>query len=66
MSYSTATLTAHGTYEPGDIVELVTGSPHMVVVDVCEDCGEIETAYTDSDGDIVFNSFPAIALELAS
>jgi uncharacterized protein YodC (DUF2158 family) len=53
------------TYQPGDIVELVVGSPAMVVLDVCADCGEVETAYTDSDGDVVFNTFPAVVLELA-
>jgi uncharacterized protein YodC (DUF2158 family) len=57
---------AAGLYQPGDIVEIVTGGPHMVVIDVCTDCGEVEAAYTDSDGDVVFNTFPAIALELAA
>lgn len=63
----TATVaTPRANYEPGDIVELVTGSPAMVVVDVCPDCGDVETAYTDSEFDIIFNTFPAVALELAA
>lgn len=56
---------ANPSYEPGDLVELIVGSPHMVVVDVCEDCGEVETVYTDSVGDITFNTFPAIVLQAA-
>lgn len=33
----------------GDIVSLVTGSPHMVVVDVCE-CGSVEVVWYDDFG----------------
>ncbi len=64
---TTASLTpSSGTYEPGDLVELLSGSLPLTVVDVCEDCGDVETAHMNSDGDIVFNTFPAICLELAS
>lgn len=55
-----------GQYEPGDIVVLITGSRSLTVVDVCGDCGNVEIAYTDSQGDIVFETLPAICLELAS
>lgn len=66
MLRTVATLTAHGQYEPGDIVELVVGSPHLVVLGICDDCGDVDTAYTDSEGNIQINAFPAICLELAS
>ena len=36
--------------EVGDVVCLVTGSPDMVVVDVCEDCGTVEVAWYDEGG----------------
>jgi hypothetical protein len=55
-----------GHYDVGDIVELVIGSAPMVVTNVCDHCGEVETVYCDSDGDIVFNTFDPIVLELAS
>lgn len=51
-------------FEPGDIVVLASGSPDLTVVDVC-DCGNVEVAYADSDGDIVFETFPGICLDLA-
>jgi hypothetical protein len=55
-----------GAFHPGDIVALVTGGPDMVVVSVCDDCGEVETVHTNSDDDIEFNTFPAVVLELAA
>lgn len=47
----------------GDIVSLVTGSPDMVVVDVCE-CGSVDVVWYDEDG---FNeaSLPEEALYYA-
>lgn len=58
-----------GRYEPGDIVMLVSGGPDMTVVDVCEDCGEVEVAFflftSDGNCDFYQEAFPAICLELA-
>ena len=55
-----------GNYEPGDIVELVTGGPPMVVLDYCEHCGDVDVAYTTPKGKVDVLSLPAIALELAA
>lgn len=57
---------ANPAYQPGDVVELIVGSPHMVVLGICDDCGEVEAAYTDSDGDVIINTFPAVVLEPAT
>lgn len=46
------------TFVPGQVVELIIGGPAMQVVDVCDDCGEVEAVYVDSAGDLIFNSFP--------
>ncbi len=48
----------------GDIVSLVTGSPDMVVLDVCEECGTVDVAWYDDSG---FNilSLPEDALYYA-
>ena len=61
---------AIGHYEPGDIVNLVSGGPDMTVLGVCADCGEVEVAWFNIDeesGWTFFNeAFPSIALELAA
>ena len=63
-------VTPNGTYEPGDIVQLISGGPDMTVLDVCVDCGEVEVAWFNIDeesGWTFFNeTFPSIALELAA
>lgn len=64
------TITApRGVFEPGDVVELVSGGPEMTVVDRCQDCGEVEVAFFlfGEDASCTFHRelFPAIALELA-
>lgn len=33
------------TYEPGDIVQLLTGGPEMTVLDICDDCGDVGCGY---------------------
>lgn len=48
----------YATFVPGQVVELIIGGPAMQVVDVCEDCGEVEAVYVDSVGDLIFNTFP--------
>lgn len=60
------TIEVRTTYEPGDIVELVTGSPAMVVLDACPGCGDVDVAYTTPKGKIEILTLPAITLELAS
>lgn len=55
-----------GSFRPGDQVTIVSGGPDMTVVSVCPDCGEVEAVYCDSQGDLIFNEFPPICLELAS
>ena len=56
----------NGLFEVGDIVELVTGSPHMVVLDACPACGDVDVVYTTPKGRVEILTLPAIALELAS
>lgn len=29
------------TYEPGDVVKLITGGPEMTVLEICDDCGDV-------------------------
>jgi uncharacterized protein YodC (DUF2158 family) len=33
----------------GDIVQLLTGSPLMTVLDACDECGEVDVAFYDSE-----------------
>lgn len=50
------------TYEAfveGEIVTLPIGGPALMVVETCDDCGEVETVHVDSDGDLSFNQWPA-------
>lgn len=49
-------------FVPGEIVTLPIGGPALLVVDVCEDCGEVETVHVDSDNDLAFNQWPPEAL----
>ena len=49
------------TFEIGDIVSLVVGGPDMVVISACE-CGTVEVAWADSDGDVAVDVFPEEAL----
>lgn len=50
-------------FAPGELVELKSGSLPLTVLDFCDGCGEVEVAYTDSDGDIEIFTFPAAALK---
>lgn len=36
-------------FMPGDIVQLLTGSPLMIVLDACGECGEVDVAFYDSE-----------------
>lgn len=71
MAHSThASLTpCAGTYEPGDVVTLVTGGPDMTVNEVCE-CGNVLVDWFTFSEDMDWmhwrEKFPAISLELAS
>lgn len=53
------------TFQPGDEVELVSGSLNMTVIGTCPDCGNVEVAYANSKGNVVFHEFPAVCLTLA-
>ena len=71
MALSTKTLSMpRSEYEPGDIVNIVSGGPDMTVLGTCADCGEVEVAWFNIDeesGWTFYNeTFPAIALELAA
>ena len=48
-------------FEVGDAVELLTGSPPMIVTDVCDDCGEVTVCWYDHNG-IQFYGLPAEVL----
>ncbi|MGH8466281.1 MAG: hypothetical protein ACRER5_19240 [Pseudomonas sp.] len=48
----------YATFVEGQVVELIIGGPAMQVVDVCEDCGEVEAVHVNSAGDLIFNTFP--------
>ena len=52
------------TFVEGQTVRLITGSSPLVIIDVCDDCGEVTVAYGTSDGDIDVLTVPAVALEL--
>lgn len=45
----------------GDIVSLIVGGPHMVVISTCE-CGTAEVAWAKVDGDVMVDVFPEEAL----
>ncbi len=51
-------------FEVGDVLQLITGSPSMVVTDVCEDCGDITVCWYDDNG-IQFYGLPEEALAYA-
>ena len=59
-----------GFYQPGDIVELISGGVEMTVVDTCNECGEVDVAFfifgDEGGAEFVRDSFPAICLDLAS
>ncbi|MBZ9888113.1 DUF2158 domain-containing protein [Mesorhizobium sp. BR1-1-3] len=44
-------------FDVGDIVTLLTGSPLMTVIGVC-DCGSVEIAFYDDHRGLVIESFP--------
>jgi uncharacterized protein YodC (DUF2158 family) len=64
MTGIVATLT-DDTFEIGDIVRLIVGGPDMVVISVCE-CGTVEIAWVDSDGDVNIDVLPEEALVFSS
>lgn len=47
------------TFVEGEIVILPIGGPSLMVVETCDDCGEVETVHIDSDGDFSFHQWPA-------
>lgn len=39
------------TYEPGDVVTLITGGPAMTVLEICDDCGDVGVGwFNEVDG----------------
>jgi len=54
----------YATFATDQVVQLIIGGPPLLVVDVCGDCGEVETVYVDSVGDLIFNSFSSESLVL--
>ena len=48
-------------FEIGDVVSLIVGGPDMVIISMCE-CGTVEVAWADSDGDVNVDVFPEEAL----
>jgi len=54
----------YSTFVTDQVVKLIIGGPPLLVVDVCDDCGEVETVYVDSLGDLIFNSFSPESLVL--
>jgi len=54
----------YNTFIEGQIVKLVIGGPNMVVLDVCNDCGDVDVAWVDPEGDISFGVFPDAALSV--
>lgn len=61
--FTPSTEGAEDAFVIGDIVTLITGSPDMVITDVCE-CGEVTACWYDGNG-IQFYGFPAEALVYA-
>lgn len=53
------------TFVEGQTVRLTVGGPRCVIVDVCDDCGDVTMAYGTSDGDIDVVTVPPTAIELA-
>lgn len=52
-------------FEVGDAVELLTGSPPMVVTDVCGDCGDVGVCWYDDHGGMQVAVLPTEALVYA-
>lgn len=48
-------------YETGDVVSLIVGGPHMVVISTCE-CSTVEVAWVTTSGDVMVDVFPEEAL----
>lgn len=40
-------IAADSAFEVGDIVTLLTGSPPMTVLSVCDECGDVDVAWYD-------------------
>ncbi len=58
--------TPRSQYQPGDIVELVSGGPPMTVLDSCPSCGDVDVAYATPKGRVEILTLPSVTLELAA
>ena len=45
------------TLQIGDVTSLIIGGPEMVVIDTCAECGMVDVAWIDSDGDVAIERF---------
>ncbi len=59
--YGLPPLPADPDFEIGDVVSLIVGGPDMVIIGLCE-CGTVEVAWADSEGDVCVDVFPEEAL----
>lgn len=62
VTHNARIIDAYDVFVEGQIVRLLTGSPPMTVIDVCEDCGDLTVAYCNSSGDIDVLDLPAVAV----
>lgn len=46
----------------GELVTLKSGSPALTILGVCDECDEVDVAYTNSDGDIEILTFPTACI----
>ncbi|MER9135130.1 YodC family protein [Mesorhizobium sp. M0830] len=54
--------TAEDVFAVGDVVSLIIGGPPMVVIAACQECGDIDVRFTDSNGDVLSDVLPQEAL----
>lgn len=45
----------------GALVRLKSGSPDLTVIDTCDECGDVDIAYSDGVG-VIYDTLPAAAL----
>jgi uncharacterized protein YodC (DUF2158 family) len=50
-------------FATGEQVELKSGGLPLTVLSFCAACGDVDVAYTDSEGDIEILTLPADALQ---
>lgn len=53
---------AYESFVEGELVMLKSGGPVMTVIGYCDECGEVEAAYGDSEGNLQFHELPSACL----